>query len=75
MRACLGHHVSFRIRWAKDSPGPSGGLRIAEAFDELKDGDPRLAVRSEATPIDQFAFESGEEILAHRIIVGVAEVA
>jgi hypothetical protein len=26
-RACLGHHVSFRIRWAKDSPGPSGGVR------------------------------------------------
>jgi hypothetical protein len=21
--ACLGHHVSFRIRWAKDSPGPN----------------------------------------------------
>ena len=26
-RACSGHHVSFRIRWAKDSPGPSGGVR------------------------------------------------
>ena len=26
-RACSGHHVSFRIRWAKDSSGPSGGLR------------------------------------------------
>jgi hypothetical protein len=26
-RACLGHRVSFRIRWAKDSPGPSGGVR------------------------------------------------
>ena len=26
-RACLGHHVSFRIRWAKDSLGPSGGVR------------------------------------------------
>ena len=26
-RVCLGHHVSFRIRWAKDSPGPSGGVR------------------------------------------------
>jgi hypothetical protein len=22
--SCLGHHVSFRIRWATDSPGPSG---------------------------------------------------
>ena len=26
-RAWLGHHVSFRIRWVKDSPGPSGGVR------------------------------------------------
>ena len=26
-QACLGHDVSFRIRWAKDSPGPSGGVR------------------------------------------------
>jgi hypothetical protein len=27
--------------------------RVVEAFDELKDGHPRLAVRSEATPIDR----------------------
>jgi hypothetical protein len=46
---------------------------IVEAFDELKDGYPRLAVRSEATPIDEFAFEGGEETLAHRIVVGVAD--
>ena len=26
-RACLGDHLSFRIRRAKDSPGPSGGVR------------------------------------------------
>jgi hypothetical protein len=26
-RVWLGHDVSFRIRWAKDSPGPSGGVR------------------------------------------------
>ena len=73
-RACLGHRVSFRIRWAKDSPGPSGGVRDCRSFfDELKDGHPRLAVRSEATPIDQLAFEGGEETLAHRIVVGVAD--
>ena len=47
--------------------------RVVEAFDELKDGHPRLAVRSEATPIDQLAFEGGEETLAHRIVVGVAD--
>ena len=47
--------------------------RVVEAFDELKDGHPRLAVRSEATPIDQLAFEGREETLAHRIVVGVAD--
>src|ERR1700723_3648204 len=47
--------------------------RVVEAFDELKDGHPRLAVRSEAAPIDQLAFEGGEETLAHHIVVGVAD--
>ena len=47
--------------------------RSVEAFDELEDGHPRLAVRSEATPIDQLAFEGGEETFAHRIVVGVAD--
>src|ERR1700683_4657066 len=46
---------------------------MVEAFNELKDGHPRLAVGSEATPIDQLAFEGGEETLAHRIVVGVAD--
>src|ERR1700683_5694221 len=46
---------------------------MVEAFNELKDGHPRLAVRSEATPINQLAFEGGEETLAHRIVVGVAD--
>ena len=69
----LGHDVSFRVRWAKDSPGPSGDVRIVGAFDELKDGHPRLAVRSETTSVDQRAFEGGEETLAHRIVVGVAD--
>ena len=35
----------------------------------------RLALRSEATPIDQLVFEGGEETLAHRSIVGVADQA
>src|ERR1700735_1386380 len=46
---------------------------MVDTYNELKDGHPRLAVRSEATPIDQLAFEGGEETLAHRIVVDVAD--
>ena len=46
---------------------------IVEAFDELKDGHARLGVGSEAMSVDQLAFEGGEETLAHRIVVGVAD--
>src|SRR5580693_994831 len=53
--------------------GRMATARIVEAFDELKDGHPRFAVRSKATPIGQLAFEGGEETLAHRIVVGVAD--
>ena len=38
---------------------------ILEVFDEVKSGHARLALRSEAAPIDQLAFEGGEETLAH----------
>src|SRR5580692_800119 len=57
----------------KIAQGRVAACGIVEAFDELKDGHPRLAVRSEGTSIDQFAFEGGEETLAHRIVVSVAD--
>src|SRR5271167_978862 len=57
----------------KIAQGRVAARGIVGAFDELKDGHPRLAVRSEATPIDQLAFEGGEETLAHCIVVGVAD--
>ena len=44
---------------------------IVEAFNELKDSHSRLAVRSEATAINQLAFEGCEETLAHRIVVSI----
>jgi hypothetical protein len=34
---------------------------ILEAFDEVKSGHARLALRSEAAPIDQLVFEGGEK--------------
>ena len=57
----------------KIAEGRMAAGRVVDAFDERKDGHPRLAMRSETAPIDQFAFEGGEETLADRIVVGVAD--
>jgi hypothetical protein len=38
--------------------------RIVETLDELEDGNARLSPRPEAMPIEQLAFECGEEALA-----------
>src|SRR5277367_5603080 len=57
----------------KIAQGRVAARRIVEAFDELKDGHPRLAARSEATPTDQLAFKRCKETLAHRVVVGVAD--
>ena len=57
----------------KIAEGRMAAGQVVEGFDELKDGHPRLAMRSETAPIDQFAFEGGEVTLAHRIVVGVAD--
>ena len=48
-------------------------LRIVEAFDEVKDGVARLRVGFEAAPIQQLAFQRGEETLRHRIVVAVTD--
>ena len=46
---------------------------IVEAFDEFEDRMSRLSLRLEAAPIEQLAFEGGEETLAHGVVVGVAD--
>ena len=47
--------------------------RIVETLDELEDGNARLGLRPEATPIEQLAFERGEEALRHCVVVGVSD--
>src|SRR6202158_1070943 len=47
--------------------------RIVEALDELEDGDARFGLGLEATPIEQLAFERGEEALRHGVVVGVSD--
>jgi hypothetical protein len=47
--------------------------RIVETLDEFEDGDARLGLGLEATPIEQLAFERGEEALRHGVVVGVSD--
>ena len=48
---------------------------VVPSLDVGKQGQPRLGVALEATPIDQFALEAGEEAFGHRVVVGVADAA
>lgn len=50
---------------------PSAG--IVPALDEGEDGHAGLGLRAEAPPVEELAFEGGEEALAHGIIIGVAD--
>jgi hypothetical protein len=47
----------FVFDWREIADGRVAARRIVKAFDELKDRHSRLAVRPEATPIDQPAFK------------------
>ena len=46
--------------------------RIVEALDELEDRHARLGLRPEPSPVQQLAFERGEETLRHCIVIGIA---
>ena len=45
---------------------------IVPTLDELKDRHARLDLGFEVTAVEQFAFEGGEEALAHGIVEAVA---
>ena len=47
-------------------------FRIVPALDELEDGHAGLRLGLELPPIEQLALQGGEEALAHRIVVGIA---
>ena len=49
--------------------------RIVPAFDEIEDGEPRLDLRAEPVPIEEFALERREEALTQRVVVRVADAA
>ena len=46
---------------------------IVPSLDELEDGDARLGLRPQAVALEERAFKGGEEALAHRIIIALAD--
>src|SRR5258708_21712685 len=48
-------------------------MGIVPAFDELEDCHAGLDLGFEAAAVEQFAFERGEETLAHRVIEAIAD--
>ena len=49
----------------------SGG--IVPSFDEREDRHASLSLGAERPALEQFAFERGEETLAHGVVVGIAD--
>jgi len=47
--------------------------RIVPALDELEDDLAGLRLGAELPPVEQLAFERGEEALAHRIVVRITD--
>src|SRR5712691_8386395 len=48
-------------------------MEVVPALDELKHGHARFALGFEAAAVEQFAFERGEETLAHCVIEAIAD--
>ena len=49
--------------------------RVVPALDVSEHGEPRFGLGLEGGPIEQLAFEAGEEALGHGVVVGVADAA
>ena len=45
---------------------------VIPAFQKFKDGHARLSLSAKAAPVDEFAFERGEEALGHRVVEAIA---
>src|SRR5216683_2304294 len=48
-------------------------MGVVPAFDELEDRHAGFALGFEAAAVEQFAFERGEETLAHRVVEAIAD--
>src|ERR1700761_4070271 len=47
-------------------------MRVVPPFDEFEDRHARLDLSFEVAPVKQFAFEGGEEALAHGVVEAIA---
>ena len=74
----LGAHRASRARAAFELVGaqvPQRGVQsvgVVPGFEEREDGHARFAMGVKRTPLQQLAFECGEQALGHRIVVAVA---
>ena len=48
-------------------------IGVVPAFDELEYGHAVLRLGGKRAPIEQLAFQRGEEALAHRVVVGIPD--
>src|SRR5262245_24325383 len=55
--------------------GGMATVRVVPALDEVEDGETSLDLILEAGSIEEFAFECGEEAVAHRVLVRVTDPA
>ena len=47
-------------------------MRVVPPLDELEDGEASLDLSREASAVEEFALEGGEEALAEGVVIGVA---
>src|SRR5439155_6250467 len=72
--ACGGIEDLFLVGDGREiADGGMTPARMIETLDEREYGDARFSLRLEPAPVEQLAFERGEEALRHRVVVGVAD--
>src|SRR5579875_1544446 len=62
----------FVVDWREIVERGMAAVGVVPSLDEIKDRDARLGLGLEAPPAEQFAFQGGEETLAHGVVEAVA---
>jgi hypothetical protein len=64
--------VAFVVDRREIVEGRMAAMRVVPALDEVEDRHTRLDLGLEAAPVEQLAFERGEEALIHGVVKTVA---